>query len=113
MTPKRYLIVALLTLTALYGVWFARDPHVVAALLMFALPPALLAIAAARGWRRAGFTAGVLALLWFSHGVMLAWAAPASRLPAFLEILLSLAIVHAACLPGMRARRDKQHANRA
>ena len=108
MTPKRYLIAALLALASLYGVWFARDAQVVAALLVFVLPPSLLAIATAFDWKRAGFTAAVLSLLWFSHGVMLAWAEPSARVPAFVEILISLAIIHAACLPGMRARRDKQ-----
>ncbi len=108
MTPKRYLIATLLALALLYGVWFAREANVVGALLVFILPPTLLAIAAAFDWKRAGFTAAVLSLLWFSHGVMLAWAEPSARVPAFVEILISLAIIHAACLPGMRARRDKQ-----
>jgi uncharacterized membrane protein len=72
---------------------------------VFALPPALLAVAALRSWRRAGFTAGVLALLWFSHGVMLLWAEPGARAWALGETLLALLVVHAACLPGWRARR--------
>lgn len=108
MPPKRYLIAALLALALLYAVWFARDPHVLAALMLFALPPGLLAASAALDWKRAGFTAAVLALLWFSHGVMLVWAEPTARLPAGIEILLSLTIIHAACLPGMRARRAKR-----
>ncbi len=108
MNPKRYLIVALLALALLFGVWFARDPRVLAALLVFVLPPLALAAATARGWRRAGFTAAVLALLWFSHGVMLLWAEPTLRLPAALEILLALAIIHAACLPGIRAWRARR-----
>lgn len=108
MNPKHYLVTALLALAALYGLWFARDARLVAALLVFVLPPTLLAVAAAGGWRRAGFTAAVLALLWFSHGVMLLYAEPALRLPAGIETLLALAIIHAACLPGIRAWRSKR-----
>ncbi len=112
MNPKHYLITALLALAALYGFWFAGDAQVAAALLVFALPPVLLAIAAAHGWRRAGFTAAVLALLWFSHGTMLLYAEPQLRLQASLETLLALAIIHAACLPGIRAWRSKHEALR-
>ena len=68
-----------------------------------------LAIAAWRGWHRAGFIAGVFALLWFSHGVMLAWSEPAQRWMALVEVTLSLVIIYAACMPGARARREKQH----
>jgi len=112
MNATHYLITALLALAALYGFWFAGDAQVAAALLVFVLPPVLLAIAAARGWRRAGFTAAVLALLWFSHGVMLLYAEPRLRLQAGLETLLALVVIHAACLPGIRAWRSKREADR-
>ena len=108
MTPRRYLAAALTALALLYGIWFGRDPQVLAALLVFVLPPLLLAVAALRGWRRAGFTAAVLALVWFSHGVMLLYAEPALRPQAAIETLLALAIIHAACLPGIRAWRSKR-----
>lgn len=98
------LALALLALAALYALWFAHDKHRLAAMLVFALPPALLALAAWRGWPRAGFIAGVLALLWFSHGVMTAWTQPALRGIATLEIALSLAIVYATSVDGIRAR---------
>ncbi len=110
MNPKHYLAAALFALTLLYAVWFARDPQVLAALLVFALPPVLLAMATLRDWRRAGFTAAVLALLWFSHGVMLLYAEPALRLQAGFEVLLALIVIHAACLPGIRARQAKRQA---
>ena len=108
MSPLRPLVYALLALTVFYLAWFARDPHLLTGLLAFALPPFLLAIAAWRGWHRAAFVAGVLALLWFSHGVMLAWSDPARRWMALVEAALALAIIYAACLPGARARRQKQ-----
>ena len=108
MSTSRPLVFALLALVVFYLLWFARDAHLLTGLLAFALPPFLLAIAAWRGWHRAGFVAGVLALLWFSHGVMLAWSEPARRWMALLEALLALAIIYAACLPGARARREKQ-----
>lgn len=104
MTPAgRLLCVALLGLGALYAAWFARGPDV-AALVVFALPPLALAGALLRGRARAGFWAGLLALLWFSHGVMVAWSRPGERAFALAEIALSLAIVFAASMPGLRAR---------
>lgn len=105
---RRPLALALFALAALYALWFARDRHVIAALLVFILPPLLLALAAWRGWPRAGFVAGVLALLWFSHGVMTAWAQPAQRGIALVEIALALAVVYAASIDGIRARFGKK-----
>ena len=109
-TAHRITAAALLALAALFVLWFHDDKHAVAALLVFALPPLLLALPAWRGGRRAAFWAGVLALLWFSHGVMLLWAEPAARVWALGETLLALLIVHAACLPGWRARRQASRA---
>ena len=71
---------------------------------MFAIPPAALAMAALRGFRPASFWAGVLALAWFSHGIMVAWTRAPERLFAIAEIVLALVIVFAASYPGMRAR---------
>ena len=110
MKALRPLAFELLALALFYAAWFAGDEHLLTGLLVFALPPFLLAIAAWRGWHRAGFAAGVLALLWFSHGVMLAWSEPAQRLMALVEVALALAIFYAACLPGAHARREKQRA---
>ena len=93
MTSKRLLMFALLGLALLFGLWYVRGPHALAALVVLVLPPLLLAIAAWRGWARAGFVGGVFALFWFSHGVMLAWSEPSQRAFALLEILLALAVV--------------------
>ena len=101
---RKPLAVALLALAALFVLWFARDEHVLTGLLVFASPPLLLAIAAWRGWPRAGFVAGVLALFWFSHGVMQAWSEPVGRGFALGENVLALAVVYTACIDGIRAR---------
>ena len=105
---RKILIAALVALTAVYAFWFARDAHPVAALLVFALPPALCAIAAMLGLRTAGFWSGVLALLWFSHAVMVAWTRPPERGFAFAAIALSLVVIFAASIPGLRARFAKK-----
>lgn len=104
MTSRRLLAAALLALAVLYAAWFANDRHAFAALLVFALPPLALVVPAWRGWPRIGFAAGVLALLWFSHGVMLAWSDPAQRLLALVEVALALVVVYASSIDGVRAR---------
>lgn len=107
MTPKRLLMLALVALAVLFGLWFVRGPHALAALLVLVLPPLLLAIAAWRGWARAGFVAGVFALFWFSHGVMVAWSEPGQRAFALVEVLLALVVVYASSIDGVRARFGK------
>ncbi|KAF1686425.1 hypothetical protein B1992_07680 [Pseudoxanthomonas broegbernensis] len=96
--------IALLALAVLYLAWFHDDRHAAAALLVFALPPLLLAVPCWRGGRRAAFWAGVLALFWFSHGVMSAWAHPQRAALAWAEISLSLAVIGTSSWPGLRAR---------
>ncbi|WP_434212250.1 DUF2069 domain-containing protein [[Pseudomonas] boreopolis] len=101
--PRLALCGALLALAALYVAWFHDDRHRVAALLVFALPPLLLAWLAWCG-ARARFWAGVLALAWFSHGVMSAWSHPETRAFALAEVALSLVAIGAASWQGLRAR---------
>jgi uncharacterized membrane protein len=95
---------ALLLLAALYAGWFRADRHLAAVLLVFVAPPLLLLIGVVAQRSYARFWAGVLALFWFSHGVMSAWAHPDMALYAWAEILLSLLIVALVSVPGMRAR---------
>jgi uncharacterized membrane protein len=97
------LCAALFALAALYGWWFAHDGQWVA-LAVFALPPLACALACLRGGARAAFWAGVLALLWFSHGVMVAWTRAPERGFALVAVALSVAIVLAASVPGLRRR---------
>ncbi|TWI00861.1 putative membrane protein [Luteimonas cucumeris] len=103
MRHRPALAMLLLMLAALYAFWFARGSEWFA-VAFFALPPLLLAVSALRGGRQAGYWSGVLALLWFSHGVMVAWSRPADRGVAWLAILLAVAIIIVANLPGLRAR---------
>ncbi|MFT4248398.1 MAG: DUF2069 domain-containing protein [Pseudomonas sp.] len=94
---------ALLALSVLYAAWFHDDRQRMAALLVFAAPPLWLALGAWHG-ARARFWAGVLALAWFSHGVMSAWSHPSTRPFALVEIGLALVVVGAASWTGLRAR---------
>lgn len=110
---RRMLCTALLALLALYAMWFGREAQWFA-LAVFALPPLWLAIALLRGGgARTGFWAGVLALLWFSHGIMVAWTRPPERVFAFAEIALAVAIVLAASLTGLRARFSRDQSARS
>ncbi len=112
---KRDRIVLALALAALGGlflVWFRNDLHVMLSYGLFALPPLLLSALVARGGHVASFWSGVLALLWFSHGVMIAWSEPSERGYALAEVILAIAIVIAASAGGMRARARKRKAAR-
>lgn len=106
----RVLVASLLALATLFVAWFAPRSNPWDELVVFALPPLLLAIGRWRGRRTAGFWASVLALGWFSHGVMVAWSRPAEAAYAWGEIVLALVIIFAANLPGLRARSAKRRA---
>ena len=98
----RLLLAALFGLVALYAFWFAREGW--PALLVFAGPPLLLAALCWNGANKPAFWAGLLALGWFSHGVMVAWSRPLERELALVEVVLALVVVFAASAPGLRAR---------
>ena len=83
------LVASLLALAALYVAWFALHDGRTTVLAFTALPPALLAIATALRLRTAGFWAAVLALAWFCHGVMTAWASADERVLALLETAIA------------------------
>jgi uncharacterized membrane protein len=101
---RRLLLLALLVLVMLYALWFGQRAEWFA-VAVFAIPPLWLAVALLRGGGpRTGFWAGVLALAWFSHGVMVAWTRPPERVFALGEVALAVAIVLAASLTGLRAR---------
>lgn len=102
---NRWLSGALLALAALYAAWFWPDADRWAALVLFALPPLAMGAWLLRGDApRLRFWAGVFALAWFSHGVMVAWSRPDERAFALVGVALALAVVFAANLPGLRAR---------
>ncbi len=106
------LVLTLAALSALFLAWFRHEAQIVAAYAFFALPPLLLAVFAALGNRHARFWAGVLALLWFSHGVMIAWSEPAQRGYGIAETLLAIGIVFASSAGGLRERARKRRAAR-
>lgn len=100
---RRSLQLGLVALALLYAAWFGRGGEWVA-LALFALPPLLLAWRLPHGGARVALWAGVLALLWFSHGVMVAWTRVPERGYALGAVALAVAIVWFASLPGLRAR---------
>ncbi|HDS1103958.1 MULTISPECIES: DUF2069 domain-containing protein [Stenotrophomonas] len=106
--PRTVLLLALMGLAALFAGWFINDKHWLATQLVFTAPPLLLAVAVRLGWRKAGFWASVLALGWFSHGVMSTWSHPETRWLALIEIALALLVIFSASLPGLRARFGKR-----
>lgn len=110
---RMLLALALAALGALYVLWFRDDPHRAAAHVIFVYPPLQLSFLVARGKRWARFLSGVLALLWCSHGVMIAWSDPAHRGYALAEVVLAVAIVFAASADGLRERARKRRQARA
>ena len=98
------LALALALLAGLYAWWFRADRHLLAVALVFVAPPVLLLLGVLAQRAVARFWAGVLALFWFSHGVMSAWSHRDTALYAWIEIVLALLIVALVSIPGMRAR---------
>nr|WP_295377830.1 DUF2069 domain-containing protein [Pseudoxanthomonas sp.] len=102
--PRLPSALMLLALAALYALWFRGDRHYLAVLLVFCLPPFLLAIGHFLRRPKAPFWAGVFALFWFAHAVMVAWSRPAEAGYAWGGIALSVGIVLATSWPALRAR---------
>lgn len=112
MTRPRWLAaLALLALAALYALWFRGDRHYLAVLLVFCLPPFLLAIGHLLRRPKAPFWAGVFALFWFAHAVMVAWSRPAEAGYAWGGIVLSVGLVLMTSWPALRARFGRKRAS--
>ena len=106
MTPARRILFSALVLLALLDLaWFWHEPL---ARIVFTLPPALCALGVWMHRRTAGFWSGVLALAWFSHGVMVAWSRPGERGFALAAVALALLVIGAANFEAMRARRQRR-----
>jgi len=103
-SSRHVLAASLALLAALYLVWHRDDPHFVAALLVFVLPPLVLLFGVLRNLASAPLWSGIAALFWFCHGVMYAWSHPELGLYPWAGIALSLSVVFSASLPGIRAR---------
>lgn len=98
MNPLRLGLCAWALLTLLQPAWYLwlappANGNATLALLL-TLPPLLLPLLALRsGAQRALLWVGVVALLYFCHGVVAAWTYPATRVPAVLEILCCLVLI--------------------
>lgn len=110
MSARAWLAVALLALALLFGAWFWRE-GATATLWVFILPPLALAALLRRRPRAASFWAGVLALAWFSHGIMAAWSRPGERGYALVEVALALLVILAANFPALQARFGRHRAD--
>ena len=99
-------IVGLFALQLAWHGWLAPPARSApwAMALFFALPilPALVLVLLRH--RRAGFWGALAALVYFSHGVMAAWATPGVRGLALAQVALSAVLVVAASWDGMRGR---------
>ncbi len=112
MSLRRIAFAAWALLTALqiawHGVLLPPAQMPVAVALGFALIPLALPLLAIRHPQRALFWAGLVSLLYFCHGVMEAWSAPAGRGLALVEIALSVLLIAAL---GADARRGHRRAD--
>lgn len=109
MTPVRLGVAAWIALIALEIAWYLwlAPPAGGRAWLALAItvPPLLLPLLALpSGITRALLWLGVVALFYFSHGVVAAWVAPDVRVPALIEALLCVVVIAAL---GWNARRGR------
>ena len=101
---RRWLAAALFALAATYGGWLWVEGAEPALWAVFALPPLLLGLGTWVRRRTAPFWAGVCALAWFSHGVMVAYSEPTERGWGLAVTALAVAIVVLSSLRGLVAR---------
>ena len=109
---KRITLAAIVSLAALQLAWHGwlappaeANPWALAVFFLLPILPAL-ALALMRH-RRAGFWGALAALLYFSHGVMVAWSSPGETALGLLQAILSAVLVVAASWDGMLARFNK------
>lgn len=107
----RACVFALLVLQPLWHGWWDPPEQLPVWLVLgiAMLPLVLPAIGVLRRRPGALFLAGLVSLLYFSHGVAEAWSNPSARAPALVEVAFSLLLVAsigAAGLQRRRARRD-------
>ena len=110
MSPaKRVAAAAILALFALHLAWrlwwvppTQAAPWAMA--LYFSLPILPAVVLVLLRHPKAGFWGALAALLYFCHGVMLAWSEPAVRTLGLAEALMSAVLVVAASWDGMRGR---------
>jgi uncharacterized membrane protein len=115
MAIARLLLGALFGLQLAWHGWIA-PPTVLPQGFVLALaagPLAIPLIGLLLRWQQAMFMAALLALLYFCHGVMEAWAAPEVRVLAVIEVLLSSALIGFAGWPSWRDGMARRRAKRA
>lgn len=105
-------IAALFALQLAWHAWLSPPTQADAwpVALFFALPILPALVLALLRHRRAGFWGALAALLYFSHGVMAAWASPGELWLGLLQAVLSAVLVVAASWDGMRSRFSKRRA---
>jgi uncharacterized membrane protein len=87
---------ALTTLQLIWHAWLAPPVDMPMWLvLIISVVPLLLPLGALRDVRRALLWVGTLSLFYFCHGVSEAWSAPATRVMAIVEIVLTLVLIGA------------------
>ncbi|HET7268553.1 MAG TPA: DUF2069 domain-containing protein [Oleiagrimonas sp.] len=94
---------ALLVLELVWHLWLAPFD---APALALAIVPLLLPLLALRRPERALLWIGIIALFYFAHGVSDAWVSPAWRIPALIEMLLSVVVIGALGV-GVQRRKSK------
>jgi uncharacterized membrane protein len=114
-SARRLAAAALFALLALQWYWHAwlappeRAPAwLVASLFSLPLLPPALAFLHQRP--KAALWGGIAALGYFCHGIAELQASPGSRVPAGVEVALSLLLVFASSWPGLRARSRRKSA---
>ena len=104
--------VALVTLHLVWHLWLA-PPRTLPVAFVLALAPGPLLIAGLvmlANLRRGLFWAGFIALAYFSHGIMEAWASPDLRALAHAEWVLATLLVLAVGAAGLAERRAARRA---
>lgn len=85
---------ALIVLHVVWHAWWRPPMHLpVTWALIIALLPLLLPLLALRTPTRALLLIGMVALFYFCHGVSEAWTSTYARLPALLEIVLTVVLI--------------------
>jgi uncharacterized membrane protein len=110
---QRYAALGIVALFALQFLWHGfllpsglASSWLIAGLYTLPILPAVILLLFAH--RRAAYWGAVAALLYFSHGVMEAWADPAARPLALAEVALSVWLILAYGWDGLQARMAKR-----
>jgi uncharacterized membrane protein len=110
---QRYAALGIAALFALQYFWHGfllpngpASGWVIASLYALPIVPAVILLLL--GHRRAPYWGAVAALLYFSHGVMEAWADPESRPLALTEVAVSVWLIVAYGWDGLQARLAKR-----